>query len=394
MDLTINRLVFSSGFIFGEWLKQSNFMKVGEIMSSISSKKKKYLFEIHFLRAFACLAVLGVHVSATYYSMNDNTFNWFSYFLNQVGRFGTPIFVVIAGFLLFYQVKRNTYSFGKFVTSRFSKIVLPLILWSFVYRFLLYYFDNHQIGDMKTELVKIFTGDHFYHLYFIAIIVQFYFIFPILQKFFRSKLGLIILTALSLFISYNMVGFNPGMDGFIGDFIASKSFMPLWIFYFSFGGLLAFFWDDIRDFTAKFPWIMLILSLVITAGAIIEYTFNGDLTNRRVSNLLNIPLLSIATIGMYPILSQWNVMKKPLTLLGKYSMGIYLVHPLVLHLMKIYLPSSIWNMIYLPITFTFVLFICIAIIRLIQYFPLSGYFIPVPKIKKNFENVTSKKVIA
>jgi probable poly-beta-1,6-N-acetyl-D-glucosamine export protein len=368
-------------------------------MSSISTKKKKYLFEIHFLRAFACLAVLGVHVSATYYSMNDNTFNWFSYFLNQVGRFGTPIFVVIAGFLLFYQVKRNTYSFNKFVTSRISKIIMPLILWSLAYRFLLYYFDNQQIGAIKTELVKIFTGGHFYHLYFIAIIVQFYFIFPILQKVFRTKMGLIILTVISFFISYNMIGFDPGVEGFIGNFMASKSFMPLWIFYFSFGGLLAFFWEDIRDFATDFPWMMLTLSILITVGAIIEYSINGDLTNRRPSNLLNIPLLSIATIGMYPLLSQWSILKKPLTLLGKYSMGIYLIHPFVLHLMKIYLPASTWNMIYLPILFVAVLLICVGLIRLIQQVPFSSYFIPVPKIKKipnkeSIGNVSSKEATA
>ena len=364
----------------------------GEMMSSVSAQKKNYLFEIHFLRAFACLAVLGVHVSATYYSMNDNTFNWFSYFLNQIGRFGTPIFVVIAGFLLFYQVKRNTYSLKRFITSRISKIVLPLILWSIVYRILLYYFDNYQIGAIKTEIVKIFTGDHFYHLYFIAIIVQFYFIFPILQKLFRTKLGLIILTVISFFISYYMVGFDPGIEGFIGNFIASKSFMPLWIFYFSFGGLLAFFWEDIRDFATDFPWMMFTLSILITAGAILEYTINGDLTNRRVTNLLNIPLLTIATIGMYPILSQRRVMKMPLTLLGKYSMGIYLVHPLVLHLMKIYMPSSIWSSIYLPVIFASVLLICIGTIRLIQFAPFSSFFIPVPKIQRGTaQSVRSKE---
>ncbi|MBD1382317.1 acyltransferase [Metabacillus arenae] len=354
-----------------------------ESANQSSKNSKKYIFEIHFLRAFACLAVVAVHVSATNYGMNDETWSDFSYFLNQVGRFGTPIFAVISGFLLFYQVKRKGFKLGRFFTSRLSKILIPFLAWSLIYRYLLYYYNNQAIGEPWAEIKKILMGDSFYHLYFVAIVVQFYVIFPFLQKLFRTQTLMLVFTFISLLISYNLYGFNPGLEGEWGEFLASKSFMPIWIFYFAFGGLLAYFWDEILSFATKRPWKMLILALIITAGAVVEYTLEGAVSNRRLSNLVNIPLLCIATIGIYPLLAKSNFIKKPLTLIGQYSMGIYLIHPLILYLFARHLPEQYWNMNYIPLMFVAVMLIAVIFIGLFSFIPLSGFVIPVPKIKKS-----------
>lgn len=347
-----------------------------------SPKNKKYIYEIHFLRAFACLAVVGVHVSATNYGMNEDTWNWFTYFLNQIGRFGTPIFAVISGFLLFYQVKRRGFELGRFFKSRLTKILFPFLIWSLAYRFLLYVYDKQTLGDLGAEVLKIVTGNSFYHLYFVVIVIQFYFIFPFLQKIFRTQTFLLILTFVSLLISYNLYGFNPGLEGPLGEFLASKSFMPIWIFYFAFGGFLAYFWDEIVQFATKRPWKMLVLALILSAGAVVEYTINGYVANNRPSNLINIPLLCIAVIGMYPLLSKWNVLKKPLTLIGQYSMGIYLIHPMILYLFARHLPEQYWHVNYVPAMFIAVMLIAVIFIRAVQMIPFSSFVIPVPKIKK------------
>ncbi|WP_099364408.1 acyltransferase [Fredinandcohnia onubensis] len=353
-----------------------------ETTSDSSQQNKKYLFEIHFLRAFACLAVVGVHVSATNYGMNEDTWNWFTYFLNQYGRFGTPIFVVISGFLLFYQVKRRGFRLGHFLSSRVTKIVLPFLIWSLAYRYLLYYYDNQELGSIKGEIGKILMGDSFYHLYFVLIVIQFYFIFPFLQKLFRTQTMILVFLFLSFLVSYKLYGFNPDVEGGIGNFLASKSFMPVWIFYFAFGGLLAYFWNEILAYATKRPWKMLTLILIISAGAVVEYTLNGYVSNRRLTNLANIPLLSIAIIGIYPFLARWNVIKKMLTIIGQYSMGIYLIHPLILYLFARHLPEQYWSVNYVPIMFLAVLIIAVVFIKMFQYIPFSSFVIPVPKIKK------------
>ncbi|PLR84500.1 acyltransferase [Bacillus canaveralius] len=347
-----------------------------------SKEGKKYIYEIHFLRAFACLSVVGVHVSATNYGMTQETWTWFTYFLNQIGRFGTPIFAVISGFLLFYQVKRRGFALGRFLKTRLSKIIIPFLIWSLAYRYLLYYYDNQALGDYGAEVKKILLGDSFYHLYFVAIVVQFYLIFPFIQKLFRTQTLLLVFAFIALLISYNLYGFSPGIEGAIGEFLASKSFMPIWIFYFAFGGFLAYFWDEIVNFATKRPWQMLALALIVSAGAVVEYMVNGFVSNRRLSNLANIPLLCIATIGIYPLLARWNVIKKPLYLIGQYSMGIYLIHPMILYLFARHLPEHYWNANYVVFMFIAVMIIAVVFIRVLQFIPLSGFIIPVPKIKK------------
>lgn len=348
-----------------------------------SPAQNKYIFEIHFLRAFACLLVVGVHVSATNYGMNEETWNWFTYFMNQYGRFGTTIFAVISGFLLFYQVKRKGFELGRFLQSRFLKIVLPFLIWSAAYRCLLYYYDMQTLGDPVDEITKILMGDSFYHLYFVAIVVQFYLIFPFLQKIFRTQTLVLIFTVIALIISYNLYSFNPGIEGKLGEFLTGKSFMPIWIFYFAFGGFMAYFWDEIVGFATKRPWKMLAVILLVSAGAVYEYQTIGYVSNRRLTNLFNIPALSIAIIGIYPLLAKLSIVKKTLTVIGQYSMGIYLVHPMILYLFARHLPETYWQLEYVPLMFIAVMVIASVFIRILQFIPLSGFIIPVPKIKNN-----------
>ncbi|UAL51543.1 acyltransferase [Metabacillus dongyingensis] len=357
-----------------------------------SKKSRNYIFEIHFLRAFACIAVVGVHVTATHYYANEQTWHWFTYFLNQLGRFGTTTFAVISGFLLFYQVKRKGFEMGSFLKSRFSKILMPFLIWSLVYRVLTYHYDNQAAGDLWEELKKILMGESFYHLYFVAIVVQFYFIFPFIQKLFRTKTLMLVFAFIALIISYKFFGFNPGIEGDLGEFLASKTFMPIWVFYFAFGGVLAYFWEEIVRFATKRPWQMLALALIISAGAVVEYKVTGQVSNRRLTNLINLPLLCIATIGIYPLLSKWRVINKSLKLIGQYSMGIYLIHPMILYLFANHMPKHYWTVANVPLMFAAVMLIAVLFIRILQFIPLSGFIIPVPKIKKSKRTVQSEFV--
>ncbi|MED4207369.1 acyltransferase [Neobacillus mesonae] len=360
-------------------------------MSIEGPRERKYIYEIHFLRAFACLAVVCVHVSATNYGMNSQTWNEFTYFLNQYGRFGTPIFAVISGFLLFFQVRNKGFHLGHFLKSRLTKIVIPFLIWSFAYRYILYYYDHQAFGDVQAEVVKILQGNSFYHLYFVVIVIQFYFLFPFLQKLFRTQTLMMIFTFLSLWISYQLYGFQSNINGPVGDFLSSKSFMPVWIFYFAFGGFLAYFWDEIVSFAVKRPWKMFTIAMLISLGAIVEYKVNGYVSNRRLTNLANIPLLCIAVIGMYPFLSRWNVLNKSLMIIGKYSMGIYLIHPMILYLFARHLPQNYWSVYYVPLMFILVILIAVVFIRIIQFLPFSQFVIPVPKMRKR-QSMTQKEI--
>ncbi|MBY6037350.1 acyltransferase [Fictibacillus nanhaiensis] len=346
---------------------------------------KEYFNEIHFLRAFACIGVLLVHVSATYYTQAGEVFNWFTYFFNQIGRFGTPTFAVISGFLLFNQVNKKGFVLKQFVTSRTTKIIMPFVIWSIFYQFITIYILGGTLPtDPKVLLYNFTMGESFYHLYFMAIVVQFYLLFPLLQLI-KSGLGwwigLFVSAALSLYFS-NLQDITFA-SGIFEQVLLDKVFVLHWIFYFIFGGFLAYYWNPISQWTKRHSILLAISVLFIYIGAYMEYKTIGSVSSRRETNLFNIPALSFATIGLYYYLTKVQWIKTSLQSIGKLSMGIYLIHPFTLILFTKTLPAEVWQTKMMPIMFFAVLFATIFFVKIIQQLPKHQYIIPVPTKKKS-----------
>lgn len=341
--------------------------------------KQKFFDEIHFLRAFACIGVILVHVSASYYSQQEQ-FTWFTYMFNQLGRFGTPTFALISGFLLFQQVRHKGFNSQKFIQSRFTKIVVPFLVWSVFYLLLSAVLWN---SFPKTdELIKGFVlGDTFYHLYFMVIVIQFYLLFPLLQLI-RTKRSWMIALTLSFLASFFFLNEKViQLEGPIGTFINDPIFLLKWIFYFIFGGFLAFHWEEVIQFT-KNKGLMLLIMFAVYAFAIYEYQTVGAISSRRVSNLINIPLLTFACIGLFPLIKRMKFLYTPLKLIGTFSMGIYLVHPVVLIVLNKIIPKEFWLMTEgFPLMILIVLLISIGIVQAIRTLSFVQYIVPVPRMQ-------------
>lgn len=359
---------------------------------------KEYFNEIHFLRAFACIGVLLVHVSATFYDEAGNVFNGFTYFFNQVGRFGTPTFAIISGFLLFNQVNKTGFNFKKFIMSRTSKIILPFLIWSIFYQFITFFLKGEPLpADPKLVLYKFLIGGSYYHLYFMAIVVQFYLLFPIL-RFIKNGtgwwIGLLISAAISsYFISVQEL---PVITGMLEKLMMHKVFLLHWIYFFMFGGFLAYYWKPISIWAKKHVLLLGLLVVPIYTGTVLEYKMMGSVSSIRITNLINLPLLSLATIGMYSYITKIGWVNKWLESVGKLSMGIYLVHPFTLIALQKTLPHNFWETEILPIMFLAVLIGTMLIVKLIQQLPKHQYIIPVPSKRKSKTNSksTQKKPVS
>ncbi|QNG60230.1 acyltransferase [Bacillus sp. PAMC26568] len=361
----------------------------------MNSSKKVFYHEIHSIRAFACICVLFVHVTAIYYAMQGEVFNWLTFGLNQVGRFGTPIFAVISGFLLFNQVKKRGFDFKSFVSSRTVKIISPFLIWSLVYLFLNHlFFDIPMFPSFEKVLVDfILQGEAYYHLYFMTMVVQFYLLFPLLQ-FVRSKKSWIIFLFASAVINYLYLNFHtfgiPIENELLRETFYSKGFVLRWFFFFIFGGFAANFWSEIVTFVRKHKWVFVILGAASVAGAIFEYKIIGSVSSYRVTNFINIPLLVFAGIAVHSLLEKRTLYIKTTTLIGSYSMGVYLIHPLVLFLLMQVVPAEYWATRTLPIIFIVTLVSCILITRLIQFLAVSTFIIPVPRKPKSSDHDIAK----
>ncbi|WP_217586469.1 acyltransferase [Lentibacillus saliphilus] len=348
-------------------------------------QKRKIFQEISFIRSVASLCIVMVHVTAGYYHENGNTFDLFTRFLNQITRYGTPAFAIIGGFLLFNQSINKNFNIRKFIKSRFTKIVIPFLVWSFLYLFLKSLYGLYRFPKLSTKndildfLYFFLTGQSNYHLYFICIVIQFYLLFPFIQTI-KSKDKIVFFTFIAFFVNYFFVNFNIDIgEGLLNEFINDKVFLLHWIFYFLFGGVLVLFWDRLINWIKKNQNFSLTLGVIIIISGIIEYNLSGWVTSNRSINMINLPFLFIALIGVYHKLSTTNKVRNVIIELGNLSMGIYLVHPMILFFLRTYDYFNFFynHTLFLPIMYVFVLAISVVIVRLINRLPFGSYIVTI-----------------
>jgi len=355
--------------------------------NTIKPSNKKYFYEISFIRAIACLCIVMVHVTAGFYYENGRTFTWPVQFFNQISRYGTPAFAIISGFLLYNQAINRKSSLKKFWQSRFTKVIIPFLVWSILYLFLKYMYNQFTIPNFNSsEKVKdflyfFFTGKSNYHLYFIAVVVQFYLLFPLLRLI-KTKNSLILLTVASFFINYFFVQYEINIGtGLLNKFINERVFIFHWIYYFFLGGLLVYFWEKIMIWIKQNTIFSMLIGLIVVVSGIFEYKCAGWIESNRVINMINLPLLFIALAGVYTSLSRWDKTRNFIVQIGNMSMGIYLVHPLILFFLRYY---DFFDMFYartryFPLMYLFTLFTSIVIVKLITKLPFGSYIVTVAK---------------
>ncbi|MDQ0218452.1 acyltransferase [Peribacillus cavernae] len=354
------------------------------------SNQRKHITEIHYLRALACLMVVLVHVSAAFYNNQGKVWNDFTFFINQISRFGTPIFALISGFLLFYQVRNKGFKFNKFITSRFTKIVIPFFFWSVFYLVFMYLMEGQnplQAGE-KLFLVNFIFGNSFYHLYFMSIVFQFYLVFPIFQLA-RSRKSWVVLLGLAIIVNlYFLTSYTTGQfESLWRTILNQRAFLPSWIFYFTFGGFLAYFWEPIARLSKKYVHVFSVLVVIIIALAVYEYKIVGSIPSNRATNMLNIPLLTLFVIGITEQIVKFKWLKGFLTSIGTLSMSIYLVHPFVLYSFQQIAPDFFWNTVLFPVVFLIILGGSILTVRVTQLLPFNQYILTIPKARTQVKQI-------
>ncbi|KSU60340.1 hypothetical protein AS034_15975 [[Bacillus] enclensis] len=357
-------------------------MKTSE--SKQNSASRKYFYELNFVRAIACLFVVMVHVTAKYYHLNEQTFSWATLFLNQVSRLGTPMFAIISGFLLYNQAINRGFQMNHFVSSRFTKVVIPFVVWSFIYLLLISYpFPWQENGrEMSYFLTHFFLGDSYFHLYFMMVVVQFYILFPFLQ-FLKTKKWMIALTILAFFVNYFHIR-RPLETGneLLTIFTHDRSSILYWIFFFMLGGLLVHYWGFIIKKVEENAKFCVIIALMMVGAGIYEYEVFGFYSSTRIANLIIMPIFFISIIGVYFLMSNFGKLRKQIIELGNLSMGIYLVHPLALYFINQHASFLLERTRWIPLAYILTVAASIIIVKIINKLPLGQYIVTVAGKKK------------
>lgn len=315
--------------------------------------KRERIPELNLVRAIAIIGVLFVHsTSSATLEMTDSRYYWLYNFINIFMKYGTPTFIFLSSFVLFYNYYTRPLDkklVSNFYKKRFVYILLPYFLFSILYFVVLHnmYYQGRPFNEsLITFIEKLFTGKAHTHLYFVFINMQFYLIFPLvlwlLKKYpavvkWSIPIGLLIQWA---FIVSNKYGFQVPNKG---------SWAFSYFSYFMLGAFMGVYFPKIkqwfvlsRENASKWrlaSWILLWVVWITAGLAHVTIYYLLRLKIATYNTLWYELFWNVHTYACALVIIQISIwlyhhgpsfVVKPLNRLGALSFGVYLIHPFFL----------------------------------------------------------------
>ena len=186
------------------------------------------LKEINLMNVLLCFSVVLIHLTASPVTSLRHDSIWYLLFfaINKFLTFAVPSFIFLSGFKLHNKYKDNPIDIRKFYSGRFKKIVIPYIV-AFLIYFVFYKLLNLVL--LKDFFPALLLGTLAAHFYYIIIALQFYLIFPLLNKLFQKYDKVLLILSFISTLTFNQFVHFSYSDRFLGTYI----------FYFILGMLFA-----------------------------------------------------------------------------------------------------------------------------------------------------------
>ena len=314
---------------------------------------------LNYLRGLAMLGVIGIHTGA--YSLSNPHVNLLLFAVLEImTRFCVPIFFFISAFGLFLNHNLTTeYSYRHFLARRAQTVLWPYLTWSLLYM-LHYSWFYRDISIWSRHMLPnyIFFGFASYQLYFLVILLWFYLLFPVWRsitaKILRKPLlPLAILLILQIvFNYYSSYHFKFRFSSaLLNTWLDNRmSFLCLhYVFIFLLGAVCAARYQDFLRFLNRWPRSIALFFVLTGAGMLASYYYFVTLPGSGPERAVNI-VHQLSPIGVLYTLAAtlftFNAFRSGklprsfqrfFDLLGYHSYVIFLVHPLAMHYLTVFL---------------------------------------------------------
>lgn len=315
------------------------------------------------LRGLAIFSVVAIHSSDSGLQFGKESINFnFTVLWRNILNFGVPLFLAISGFFLAKKPIVKSSEYFEFIKKQILKVYFPLLIWSLVWLSFSILIQNKPAAN---ELIKLFIFQSSGPYYFIALIIQYYLLLPILKKL-ANKKGLII----SIFISITMtcvifylryrVKISPPLILYAGNFATWQMFFVLGLYLGSSARI---------KITNNYLVVSIIAfyALSCTESYILISLFDqaGDaVTAVKVSSFMYSFFLIIFLFKNHNLIKS-RILKQ----IGAISFGIYLIHMFALMaahqiLYQLYSPLKDVTYVHQFLLITIVLLFCFICISL------------------------------
>jgi peptidoglycan/LPS O-acetylase OafA/YrhL len=367
---------------------------------------------INILRGLAIIGVVAVHTSAHFPQVaGPSPVVDFNIVVDVFAHFAVPLFVLLSGLTLSrrYGPAARAVSPRAFYARRLTKIVPPYIVFSLLY--LLLFTVEYQAPALLWVVFALLTGSAYYHLWFVALLVQLYLLFPLFRDLLAGatarRTGEVLLVVLLL-----QLGWNLGAPVFasqlpsrplVQTLLSNRIFLSH-IFYFVLGmaaGLNLPVFDRRMRWLPMAPILVAVVVLVaLTSGewiaAVRRYgSFDAAPASAFIPGVTAEPLLFVGTIVLL-----WQItarlqqasarVNNALVRLGILSLPIYLVHVffqwlLVRAMAPLGLTPATWG--FYPVMFIATLLLSYLAARILMRVPFGPYIAGVPATESSAREV-------
>ena len=360
---------------------------------------KQRIRELDTLRGIAFMAVVLQHAIGIYNQRGGFGLyaKWAMAGLFSLAKFAVPTFVFITGLVLFYNYYEKL-DYCTFITKRFREIVVPYLVWSLIYTGRSLQSWPVTAGFFKVYAQNLLQGSAGYHLWFIVLIIQFYILFPVWRFLFRGAARVLPSSASRYAVLAAAVGsflmltewaspghFRAGSAVFMKLIEYRDRTFVLWYGYFLLGGITGLNLDRFYSVLKRIAVPGLFVYLGFTCYFIYYLSHGQETLNLSFATSFkpSMVLTSLAAIASYYFLSVY--ISNNLTdrfpffdILGRYSLGAYLGHALVLHYTTIFITGLTPNagvLFHLSLTFVLAIILSLALALLLGKIPVGSLVI-------------------
>lgn len=312
------------------------------------------------LKGIGILEVITHHAtahSARKYAVAGDAGWWTLMVLNRVLHFAVPVFLLASALLLARSVaRRGVPDWKRFFSRRAERTLWPYLAWTVLYWFFRVRFNRIgsdiyptavTLGGFTWILPGLFAhpswwlkdilwGKAYYHLYFMAVLIQFSLLFPLFyygmrrwKPSFGRALGAALVLQGLVFVAQARLRLLP--------FPASTVlwYLPPVVV----GMWLGLNWNGWPAAWAR--WRRTIFGLAVAGGSVYLTLAFMNLAGARIHGLMFNASVQAYTLGMALLLLRWaqgaahgSGLGRFLALVGDKSLPLFLMHPAVMYLLS------------------------------------------------------------
>lgn len=340
------------------------------------SQTRPSIFYIDFLRFIAAIAVVVIHVLGPFrflYGEIDNA-DWLAAMgFNSISRWAVPIFMMISGALLLSD--RRPFDCRQYITRRLGKVLIPFIAWTLIYALVGGFEGFSWSGQVTSQLILESTNEPaWYHLWFFYDFIPLYFVIPLLAPVLhsmRDERVKLVLAAWGMLTLMHLLKVETPLRQ---NIVLYSGYLVLGWYLFN------------RDNRPELKyWLVAGISCLI-----INFFGSWYLAElKKEYSVFFMGYKSVNTVligGMLFVVAQSyaeNIkgrLRSMVSLISKYSLGIYLVHPLLLIPVR-NLNNGVYdffgtNWLAIPIISIFTLGVALACTALLVKIPVIRRIVP------------------